>query len=371
MPILTLFYSQNSLKGIVMCADKQITIVGDSPQVRALRQQIHDAAPHKSTILITGESGTGKELIANALHRLSRRAQAPLIPFNCTAAPSELIESQLFGHRKGSFTGAFTDSPGIIRAAHGGTLCLDEIGDLSPTIQPKLLRFLQEGEVLTVGEHTPRLVDVRVIAATNKNLEVEVEAGRFRLDLFHRLNVVHIEVPPLRDRLADIPLLAEHICRVVLPTRLHLATPVQLHQDAMEALAKFAVHYHWPGNVRELENLLLAAAVASGVSGHITLEQLVKVIASKLRRGHTPERAPEDAVQKNILFALPEPIYGYPEGEDLGAFVSGIVEKVITTAIKQTGSKAAAARALGTDPSSLRSRLEHAQRVLGHENPKL
>src|SRR5207247_3845029 len=162
------------------------------------------------SVLLTGESGTGKEILARALHTFSDRAEQPFIPFNCAAIPRDMLESQLFGHRRGAFTGADRDNPGVIRAARGGTLFLDEIGELSPELQPKLLRFLESGEICPLGESTPFVVNVRIVAATNSNLEALVKTGRFREDLFYRLNVIRLALKPLRERRDEIPTLINH-----------------------------------------------------------------------------------------------------------------------------------------------------------------
>ncbi len=233
-------------------------IVGASAGIRALVQQIERVAPTPARVLITGENGTGKELVARALHQQSPRAKQPFIEVNCAAIPSELIESELFGHMKGSFTGAVQDRAGKFEQADGGTLFLDEIGDMSPSAQAKVLRVLQEGEVTRIGGAKSRKVDVRVLAATNKRLEEEIAAGRFREDLYYRLNVVPMTVPPLRERREDIPMLVEHFLQRVakesgLPAR-------QVDDAAMQRLAAL----DWPGNVRELRNtverLLILAA---------------------------------------------------------------------------------------------------------------
>ncbi|HEV2860791.1 MAG TPA: sigma-54 dependent transcriptional regulator [Pyrinomonadaceae bacterium] len=199
-----------------------------------------------STVLIQGESGTGKELVARAVHRLSRRSQAPFIPFNCTAAPADLIESLLFGHRKGAFTGAHADHEGLVRAAEGGTLFLDEVGDLPLALQPKLLRFLQEGEVHTLGERAPRKVNVRVLAATHKDLEKMVREGTFREDLYYRVAALTVRVPPLRERPDDIVALISHYLSHY--ARRNDRAVAGITQEAIDVLQSYA----WPGNVREL-----------------------------------------------------------------------------------------------------------------------
>jgi transcriptional regulator with PAS, ATPase and Fis domain len=202
------------------------------------------------SVLITGESGTGKEILARAIHRYSPRADKPFVPFNCTAIPRELLESQLFGHRRGAFTGADRDSPGLIRNAKDGTLFLDEIGEMSLDLQPKLLRFLESGEISPLGEPTPFTVDVRIVAATNSNVEQLVHEGRFREDLFYRLNVVRLTIPPLRERRDEIPALVHHF--VARAAAEFSKGRVRLAEETMEYL----LLYPWPGNVRQLQNEL-------------------------------------------------------------------------------------------------------------------
>jgi transcriptional regulator with PAS, ATPase and Fis domain len=214
--------------------------------MNSLAHSVERIKDSESTVLITGESGTGKELVARAVHRLSRRAQAPFIPFNCTAAPSELIESLLFGHRKGAFTGAHVDHDGLIRAAEGGTLFLDEIGDLPLALQPKLLRFLQEGEVHTLGERAPRKVNVRVLAATHKDLFNAAQEGTFREDLYYRVAALSVHVPPLRERPEDIGALISHFLSYY--ARRNERAVAGITADAIGVLQSYA----WPGNVREL-----------------------------------------------------------------------------------------------------------------------
>ncbi len=223
-------------------------IVGSSFQIRQVVQRIERVAPTDARVLITGENGTGKELVARAIHQLSARAEGRFVEVNCAAIPSELIESELFGHIKGSFTGAISDRGGRFEQADDGTLFLDEVGDMSMAAQAKVLRALEEGVVTRVGGAKPIRVDVRVVAATNKDLASEIETGRFREDLFYRLNVVPIHVPPLRERREDIPMLIQFFVDQV--RRADRAPPKRLTPEALNRLEGL----EWPGNVRELRN---------------------------------------------------------------------------------------------------------------------
>ncbi len=223
-------------------------IIGNSPPMREIRKLIETIADSTATVLINGESGTGKELVAQALHYQSSRADANFVPLNCAAIPKELMESELFGHRKGAFTGALADRVGRFELAHGGTLFLDEIGDLSLDMQVKLLRVLQEKTVDPVGSSRPVEVDARVVAATHRDLEKEVAEGRFREDLYYRLNVLPVRTPPLRERNDDIVVLARHYAEKFS----HKGLPITFSADFADALKA----YEWPGNVRELSNLI-------------------------------------------------------------------------------------------------------------------
>jgi two-component system response regulator PilR (NtrC family) len=225
-------------------------IVGHSPKMLQIYKTIKQVAGTKTNVLISGESGTGKELVARAIHQLSPRSAQPFVTINCSAIPESLMESELFGHAKGAFTGATTSKRGLFEMGHGGTVFLDEIGDLSPLIQVKLLRVIQEREFIRVGETETVSVDVRLIAATNRNLEQEVIDGRFREDLYYRLNVVHIEIPPLRERQEDIPLLAQYFLEKYSK---EMGKDIRsISSYALDTLMK----YHFPGNVRELENII-------------------------------------------------------------------------------------------------------------------
>ena len=230
-------------------------ILGTTGVIQRLRKDISLVARSDFTVMIMGESGTGKELVARAVHAESARHNEPILYVNCAALPESLADSELFGHVRGAFTGAVTDRPGKFEVANGGTLFLDEIGELPLSVQPKLLRVLQEGEIQRVGSDKYITADVRVIVATNRDLEEEVKAGRFRADLYHRLNVYPLRVPALRERVDDIPLLAGYFCDV---TRARLGVgPIRLTPEAVTALRR----YTWPGNVRELENVLSRAAL--------------------------------------------------------------------------------------------------------------
>jgi two-component system, NtrC family, nitrogen regulation response regulator NtrX len=230
-------------------------LIGESEPMARLDQQIRSAAPSASRVLISGENGCGKEIVARTLHRLSLRAEEPFIDVNCAAIPEELIESELFGHRKGAFTGAIDERKGKFELADGGTLFLDEVGDMSLKTQAKVLRVLQEQTFQRVGGQQTIKVDVRVIAATNKNLESEIESGAFRSDLYYRLNVIPIEVPPLRARGNDVALLAEHFLR-----RFAAETGQPKKRLSNGAIAKLRA-YPWPGNVRELRNVIERLAI--------------------------------------------------------------------------------------------------------------
>ncbi|HJU90693.1 MAG TPA: sigma-54 dependent transcriptional regulator [Gemmatimonadaceae bacterium] len=238
--------------------ESRYEIVGRTYPIRALIEKIERVAPTPARVLITGENGTGKELVARAIHRLSKRAEEPFIEVNCAAIPSELIESELFGHMKGSFTGAVADRAGKFEQAHGGTLFLDEVGDMSLAAQAKVLRVLEDGVVTRIGGAKAIAVDVRVIAATNKTLEGEITAGRFREDLFYRLNVVPISVPPLRERREDIPLLVAHFTQRL--SQQEGMAPRTFTSDAIERLSSL----EWAGNVRELRNTVERVLILSG-----------------------------------------------------------------------------------------------------------
>ncbi len=254
--------------------ESRYEIVGRSAVIHALTDKIEKVAGTSARVLISGENGTGKELVARALHRGSPRARQPFVEVNCAAIPSELIESELFGHMRGSFTGAVADRAGKFEQADGGTLFLDEIGDMSSSAQAKVLRVLQDGEVTRIGGQKSRKVDVRVVAATNKRLEDEIEAGRFREDLFYRLNVVPIHVAPLRERREDIPLLVEHF---LLQLAKHDGVAPR-HIDPL-AIDRLTAH-DWPGNVRELRNTIERLVILSA-GPRITVADIDRLVGMR------------------------------------------------------------------------------------------
>ena len=261
-------------------------IVGNSRRMQEVFELIRRAAPARSNILVVGESGTGKELVARAIHRLSPRREAPFVPVHTSAIPSELLESTLFGHVKGAFTGAVSSRKGLFEAAHEGTLFLDEVGTVSLETQTKLLRVIQEREIRRVGGLESTTVDVRLVAATNTDLWEEVQEARFREDLYYRLNVISIELPPLRDRREDIPLLAAHFLR-------SFAEENQREVEGFEPRAMDAlVEYPWPGNVRELENAVERAVVlCRGMT--IDVEELPQPVRSGGGQARVPDQIPD------------------------------------------------------------------------------
>lgn len=230
-------------------------IIGESKQFQQVLENARRVAESDSIVLVLGPSGTGKELIANLIHQSSPRADRPFVPVNCSSIPDTLLESELFGHEKGAFTNAYTAKPGLVEVANGGTLFLDEVGDISPIIQPKLLRFLETGDFRRVGGTNEVRADVRVISATNKSLQDEVRNGRFREDLLYRLNVITIRIPPLREHRSDIPLLVDYF----LKKKCRLKNPKRLSDKALEMM----MAYEWQGNVRELEHVIEGAVIMS------------------------------------------------------------------------------------------------------------
>lgn len=309
-------------------------IVAESREMLEIFSLISRVAPSKANVLIMGESGTGKELVAQAIHRLSPRAANPFVVVNCSAIPESLLESEMFGHVKGSFTGAVANKPGLVEAAHTGTLFLDEVGEIPGSIQAKLLRFLQEREFRRVGGNEDKKVDVRVIAATNRNLEKEMEAGRFREDLYYRLNVIRLTLPPLREREEDIPLLLNHFLK-----RFSAQQGKNITKASSLAM-RVLCNYHYPGNVRELENI---------VERCVTLEQ-----SDQLTAEHLPPRLIESAESREPSTDPDIP----PGGINLNEATEDLERRLITKALTMAGgNRSRAARLLGITLRSLRYRL--------------
>jgi len=307
--------------------DRMENITGSSPPMQRVFETIRQIAPSRASVLITGESGTGKELVAAAIHEHSPRAARPFVKLHCSALAETLLESELFGHEKGSFTGAMARRDGRFQQADGGTLFLDEIGDISPGVQVKLLRFLQEREFERVGGNQTIKVDVRIVAATNRNLSELVREGKFREDLYYRLNVVSVDLPPLRARPSDIPLLAMHFLKKFAKEN---ARDIRGFTD--EALEQLA-HYGWPGNVRELEN---------------TVERAVVVC-----RG---DEIRQEDLSRNVAWAKRNLADGVPQIP--GASLAEIERYAILTTLEHTGgSTSRTAEILGISPRKVQYRL--------------
>ena len=321
-------------------------LIGESPAWRKVLQQIELVASSNATVLITGESGTGKEVVAKAIHARGVRRQRPLVKVNCAAIARDLFESEFFGHVKGAFTGAHRDRVGRFGLADGGTIFLDEVGDIPLALQGKLLRVLQEGQYERVGEDRARKVDVRVIAATNHDLGKEVEAGRFRQDLFYRLSVFPIHVAPLRERLEDVPRLAEHFMRK-LNWRDRSNLPVRLSEENVSAL----LNYHYPGNVRELENIIERA----GILTHCFLYNLsVQQILDAMLLSE--QRKQLDSVVREPLMA--KKIKTYAEIKTLER--ENLIAALQATNYRIYGA-GGAAELLGVKPTTLASRIKALQ----------
>jgi formate hydrogenlyase transcriptional activator len=274
-------------------------IIGESPALKEVLRQVEIVALTEATVLLQGETGTGKELIARAIHRLSARQDHPFVTVNCAAIPSGLLESELFGHERGAFTGAIAQKIGRFELAHQGTLFLDEIGDIPLELQPKLLRVLQEQAFDRLGSTRTRRVDVRVVAASHRELAQMLDAGHFRADLYYRLNVFPLTIPPLRQRLEDIPLLVHHFVR-------HYARLLHKHIDRIpaEALDAFT-RYTWPGNVRELQNVIERAVILSpGPALHLALDELSQ--SRPTERSPVPVSTLEEIEREHILRVLRE-----------------------------------------------------------------
>lgn len=310
-------------------------LLGNTPQVEQLRATIAKLARSQAPVYISGESGTGKELVARLIHEQGPRADAPFVPVNCGAIPTELMESEFFGHKKGAFTGALSEKAGLFQAAEGGTLFLDEVADLSLAMQVKLLRAIQEKAVRPVGEEREIPVNVRILSATHKDLAALVQAGQFRQDLFYRINVIEIKIPPLRARSDDIPLLAQHILeRLAAETGQPSPT---LSPAALRAL----MAYSFPGNIRELENILERS---------LTLSEGDSI---------SPEELRLPVAQSGTSSVSPPMSYGFDDSEPLGEYLGDLEKEAILKALEETRwNRTAAAKKLGITFRAMRYRLK-------------
>ena len=310
-------------------------ILGATSVMREIFDVVHTVGPTDASVLITGETGTGKELLAKALHLESGRKEKPIVCINCAALAESLLEAELFGHAKGAFTGALTNRPGRLESAHGGTLFLDEIGHMSLNLQSKFLRFLQDGTFEPVGDPREKKVDVRLVAATNTDLEAEIASGRFMNDLLYRIEVIPIRVPPLRERMEDIPLLVGHF--VAQYARRYLRAMEGVSPEAMRAL----MDYHWPGNIRELKNCLARAVILSKKS-YLALEDLPRKITQQ--RPYTAERSGTE---------MPE------DPASLGPTLKDVETDLIISTLKRcNGNKTLAAKVLGISRKGLYEKME-------------
>jgi DNA-binding NtrC family response regulator len=335
-----------ALQSRVRAAEGPSILVGKSPSMAGVHRLIETVAPTDSTVLILGETGTGKELAARTLYQKSKRCDMPFVPVNCGALSENLVESELFGHRKGAFTGADRDHKGLFEVANGGTLFLDEVGELNKNIQVKLLRFLESGEIRRVGETEPFRTDVRVLCATNRDLRTMIKDDEFREDLYFRINTFEIRLPPLRDRRPDIPELARHLlCRAARRTADQVAN--LLTPDAIEAL----LEHDWPGNVRELANVMEHAFIISG--------------GQQITREHLPHHI-RTTGQRPTLSLASVPTNG-PAEPVLSSGGSGRtlreveMEHVLRVLAKHSGNKSAAANELGISLKTMYNKLNQHQ----------
>ncbi len=339
-------------------------IIGRSSAMLKVLETISKVARSDSSVLILGESGTGKELIASAIHRLSPRSHKPYSPLNCSAIPEQLLEAELFGHEKGAFTGADRRRIGHFEAAAGGTIFLDEIGDMPQSLQAKLLRVLQDKKFTLLGGNDTKEVDVRVIAATNMNLEKAIKQGAFRLDLFYRLNVLPITVPPLRERAEDIPALLDNFIETANRVQ-SVSSPCYFVDELIELLGR----YSWPGNVRQLGNLVERLVVMKG-GGAIGISDLPSEMIERLEEESTLAASVVQPVVRSTSMPLARPAlppaqfpatYGeLPEnGLDLTTFIEGLENDLIRQALERTGNnRNQAAKLLGLNRTTLVERIK-------------
>ncbi len=345
-----------------MMSIKTEGIIGQSTTLKEVFRVLTKVAPTESTVLVTGESGTGKELIVRALHANSLRHDRPFVPINCGAIPKDLLESELFGHEKGAFTHAIRTRPGRFEMAEGGTIFLDEIGEMDLTLQVKILRVLQEKEIERVGGAGTKKVDVRIVAATNRDLEQEVAAGRFREDLYYRLNVIPLHLPALRDRGGDILLLADYFLRDFCRKR---SRPIlSLSPDARKALAA----YGWPGNVRELENFMERVSILCEGDRVEAADLPQKILIAVGDLVSLPDPAPTAVASAAATEAPIAPRCGFvwptladlvEKGMDLKVFLDTVEERLLSEALQRAdGVKNQAAEILGIKRTTLIEKLK-------------
>ncbi len=342
-----------SYEPLLESEDYELGIVGRSEPMQQVFKLIGQVAASDATALITGESGTGKELVARAIYHHSHRDGQPFLAVNCAAIPEQLLESELFGHEKGSFTGATNQRIGKFEQCNKGTIFLDEIGDMTPPTQTKILRVLQSGTFERVGGNSPIQVDVRVIAATNKPLEAAVAARQFREDLFYRLNVVRIHIPPLRDRREDIPLLVNYFLKKF--AREQERSPKSIAASVIRVLEK----YHWPGNIRELENAIRRAHVMAK-SGAILLGDLPPEISGQLSGASMPvlSNQPADAASSDAA-ALARQLFQWAKRDPKLKVIPAVERELVIQALKETNNNQVhAASLLGITRATLRKRID-------------
>ena len=327
------------LKSAISRSQSEPKLIGESPAMLEVKRLIGRISPTDKPVLITGESGTGKEVVAKAVQQCSNLCNMPFVTINCAALPEQLVESELFGHQRGAFTGATSHKPGLFEVADGGTLFIDELGEMPLSVQPKLLRALEDGSIRRIGSHKEQRVNVRIVAATNRDLAEEVKAGRFREDLYYRVNVLPIPLPPLRSREQDIDLLMQHF----------LPPPWQLSDEAREAMKC----YQWPGNVRELLNVVQRATILAD-NDEITLDDLPREIAACIEDSN--DTLPDLATSTQAESERIPQIKSSPESLDSLDSISK--SHVLQVLAKYDGNKAKTARALGIHRRKLYRLLE-------------
>ena len=346
-----------SYQPLLETEDYELGIVGRTDSMQQVFKLIGQLAASDATALITGESGTGKELVARAIYHHSKRAKQPFLAVNCAAIPEQLLESELFGHERGAFTGATNQRIGKFEQCNGGTIFLDEIGDMTPTTQTKILRVLQSGTFERVGGNVPIKVDVRVIAATNKALEEAVASRQFREDLFYRLNVVRIHIPPLRERRDDVPLLVNYFLKKV--AREQDRTPKSIATGAVKALEK----YHWPGNVRELENIIRRAMVVAKGDAVLVVDLPPEIAGAASSSGTTAPAAaivsgPSDTAITDAA-SLARRLFQWARKDPKLKIIPAVERELVIQALKETdGNQVQAAKILGITRATLRKRIE-------------